>query len=89
MGMSEQLSDDQRKDVYWSLLRGIGRECQNRLCAEDKSLNDHDWGPWTRYRVEHDFVPSGPLGWNEPIPDMAIHIRSERHCLNCGKEQHC
>ncbi len=77
------MTEDDRRDLYASLLRGIANECQDRLCAADKQ---HAWGEWTRYALKPDI----PLGWPDdgPVTDRAVTVRAERHCLNCGKEQH-
>ena len=78
---SEGLNKGERKHLYISLLRGIANEAQDRLCASDRQ---HAWGPWARYQIQHD----GPPAFHEgPIPDTVVHTRSERKCLNCGKEQ--
>lgn len=85
--MDGRLTNDQRRDLYWSLLRGIANECQDKLCAED---SQHAWGPWERYKVEKD----GPKPWELPIdfsPDAACNetyrVAARRTCLNCSKEQ--
>ncbi len=76
------MTEDDRKHLYLSLLRGIAQVAQDRMCAADKQ---HAWGPWTRHQVQHDgpirFIPG-------EVVDRAFHVRSERTCLNCGKEQH-
>jgi hypothetical protein len=81
--VSDPLSDDQRKDLYMALLQGIANECQDRLCAADQQ---HAWGKWTRYEVQQDGpIPFATAG---EFMDRVVHVRSERKCLNCGKEQH-
>lgn len=77
------LTDDERRNVYTSLLRGLSDEAQNRLCSGDQG---HAWGPWTRHLVQHD----GPVAFGpSPIAlDRVVRTRAERRCLNCGKEQH-
>lgn len=81
--MSEDLSDGQRKDVYISLLRGLTREAQDQLCAEDRQ---HDWSEWHQTALRKD---TGPLRFDPTGNTMneVVRIKSERHCLNCGKEQ--
>lgn len=77
------MTEDDRRDLYTTLLRGIANECQDRLCAAD---TQHAWGPWRQFQVRHDNVP---LRF-DPSPMVSckvIHVRSERHCENCGKEQ--
>lgn len=78
------MTEDDRRTLYLSLLRGIGQVAQDHLCTADKQ---HDWGEWRRYRVEHDFVPTGPLQLGEASPDTIVRTRAERKCLNCGREQ--
>ena len=77
MGMEEE----DQKQLYTSLLRGIANVCQDRLCAQDIQ---HNWGPLTRFRVEHDYVPKGPVSFSDVVEQKFI-VRSERTCGNCGK----
>lgn len=81
--MGDQLSEDQRHKVYWSLLSGLAKECQDRLCASDEQ---HAWSEVSRTRLEHDiplhFDPNEPMVCNE-----TYKLKHERHCLNCGKEE--
>lgn len=83
--MGEQLSDDERKHLYGSLLRGIANEAQDRLCAADKH---HAWGEWRRYVIEPDMPKHlSPNDGTTPISDEIYRVAARRQCKNCGKEQ--
>jgi hypothetical protein len=76
------LSDDGRRKLYWALLRGLGKEAQDRMCAANQQ---HDWSPWHRSILKKDV----PLRF-DPSPiaiDETYRVKSERVCLNCGKEE--
>jgi hypothetical protein len=78
------MEEEDRKQLYTSLLRGLANECQDRLCAQDKQ---HAWGPVRQFRVEHDYVPIGPVSFAD-VADQVFIVSSERTCLNCGKVKH-
>ncbi len=86
--MSDELSEEDRKGLYTSLLRGMANEAQDRLCAADKQ---HAWGPWERYIVE----PDGPKPWHKVIDlntdpmacEETYRVAARGVCLNCGKER--
>lgn len=80
------MTDEERKHVYLTLLRGLASEAQDQLCAADKQ---HAWSPWHRTQLRRD----GPLRGTTTPDQMNVamnetfHIKRERRCLNCGKEQ--
>ncbi|MGF7151338.1 hypothetical protein FHS96_005001 [Sphingomonas zeicaulis] len=83
------MTEDERKELYWSLLKGLAKEAQDRMCAANRS---HDWSNWHRSEIRHD----EPLGYPKFISDPAelaremnrpIRIRSDRYCYNCGKRE--
>ena len=76
------MTDEDRKRLYTSLLRGIANEAQDRLCAADMQ---HAWGPVHRFEIRPDYVPIPPISSEAPIKDMACKIGAERTCQNCGK----
>lgn len=80
------MEEGQRKQVYVSLLRGLAREAQDRLCAAD---SQHDWSPWHRTALKHDIPPQRPRGPDHlgDARDEVFRIKSERFCRNCGKRQ--
>lgn len=86
MSDEHPLSEDERKGLYMSLLRGVANECQDRRCAAD---TQHAWGPWVRYQVQKD----GPKPWEMHIDlstaamNETYRVAARRTCLNCGKEQ--
>lgn len=79
------MDDDKRRQLYTALLRGMANEAQDRLCAADEY---HAWSPWHRTQLQHD-IPLQPV----PLEDMGsamqetYRVKSERHCLNCGKSE--
>lgn len=78
------MDEDDRRKLYSTLLTGIANECQDRLCAADQQ---HAWGPWVRYQIQHD-LDDIPVRFDaEPVTDRMVRIGAERRCLNCGKEQ--
>ena len=79
----EKLTEGERKRLYTALLRGIGNDAQDRLCAEDRS---HAWGPWVRSVVQKDMPPMGPRNFAEASQET-YRVRAHRVCQNCGKEQ--
>lgn len=83
------LTDDQRVSLYGSMLRGIGKACQDRLCREDRSSNDHDWGMVRWYPVYPDLGPPRVRGSDEPVQfiDVKLTRYGITHCQNCGKEE--
>jgi len=80
------LTDDERGRLYGTLLRGLANQAQDQLCTKDEH---HAWGEWVRSEVKRDT----PLKFISDPEELAremnrkILIRSERRCLNCGKEQ--
>lgn len=77
------MTDSDRIDLYSTLLRGMAKEAQDRLCAEDRS---HAWGPWVRSVVQKDRPPMGPRNFAEASQET-YRVRADRVCQNCGKEQ--
>lgn len=78
------LSEDQRRYLYSTLLESLAQQLQDRLCAEDRN---HVWGPWVATMLNHD----RPLRYDAREANEAFnevyHLRHDRKCLNCGKEQ--
>lgn len=79
------MTEEERRQIYTSLLRGLGEECQKRMCASDQQ---HDWGPWVR-TVHHPDIPNVPLYGKQAgaAMNMEVLISSERRCECCGKTQ--
>lgn len=80
------LTDDERGHLYGTLLRGLANQAQDQLCANDEH---HAWGEWVQSEVKRDMPRKFISDPEELAREMnrKILIRSERRCLNCGKEQ--
>ena len=80
------MSDEDRRELYWSMLRGIAKVAQDRLCAADEA---HDWSPWHCTALRHDEGFQGVLTGDRLHAAMneVVRTRSDRHCYNCGKTQ--
>ena len=76
------MTTDERSRLYLSLLRGLAQSAQDQMCAIDEQ---HAWGPWVRARLLPDH-PLLPMRQGNTF-DTTIQTRSDRTCLNCGKEQ--
>jgi hypothetical protein len=78
------LTDDQRKNVYMSLLRGMARGI--REAPDSCERIGHDWTPWIRHVVRHD-SPTWAISGEPPACQETFLIVAERHCQQCGLEQ--
>lgn len=83
------LTEDEQAKLYWTLLRGPGKECQDRLCRFDQNDFDHNWGPAIATDHYPDLPPSSVM-WSlytkEPPANDTRVVRSySQTCLNCGK----
>lgn len=77
------MTEDDRTNLYWSLLRGLANEAQDRLCQADER---HSWSPWHHTLLRHD-KPLRPVTGIGDVKEEVFHTRSDRYCLNCGKQQ--
>jgi hypothetical protein len=77
------MTEDERRGLYMTLLRGITNEAQDQLCAADEG---HDWGPWHQFQIRHDEVPLR-FTPGAAVANQIVRTCAERKCLNCGKEQ--
>jgi hypothetical protein len=77
------MSEGDRIQLYISLLRGLARQCQDKLCAAN---DQHAWGEMvaTDHWPDLPFVPLG-----DSISDMKITRSYRRECTNCGKVDQC
>lgn len=82
--MAEEPTDEQRRRVYGSLLRGMAQKAQDQLCHADVQ---HAWGEWTCYHLQHDDEDLHPSFDAEPIQYREVRTAAARTCLNCGKVQ--
>jgi hypothetical protein len=83
--MDDPLSDNQRANFYWSLLRGMANDI--RTAPGSCERIGHDWSRWTRFALERDSRPPVLLPHGAPIPDLKITTVSRRHCEQCGKTE--
>jgi hypothetical protein len=79
------VTENDRANLYRSLLRGLANEAQDQLCAADKQ---HDWSPWHRTMLHHD-IPLKPITPDDMASAMqeTYRVKAERRCLNCGKSE--
>ena len=74
-------TEAEKAALYTSLLRAIGNECQDRLCARNEQ---HAWSDVTRTPLQHDRILRAP---GRQPRSVKMRFKSERHCLNCGKKE--
>jgi hypothetical protein len=77
------VTEEERQKLYWSLLRGIAKEIQDKQCAEDKEDWHHDWSPVkaTDYFPDLPFIPLSAKVMNS----VKVYRSFTQVCLNCGK----
>jgi hypothetical protein len=81
--MVRAMNDGDLSKVYMSLLRGLANEAQDSLCASDRQ---HDWSKWHRTALRHD-IPLTFAAEPTVVMNETYRVKSERHCLNCGKAE--